>query len=86
MTSTQILLGTFPLILTILAAAIHLGIKIGRFQELLQTVSSAQNTFATELAQHILHDEKLFNDLNAALRGYADSLNRLVGAVTGNAS
>ncbi len=86
MTSMQILLGTLPLIVAILGAAIHLGMKIGRFEELIHAVSRAQLTFATDLTQHILHDEKLFSDLNTALRGYADSLNRLVGAVTGKAS
>ena len=86
MTITQIVLGTLPLMLTILGAAIHLGVRIGRFQQALLGVEKIQETIANDLVTHMSHDEKLFGELNSALRGYADSLNRLVGAVTGKAT
>jgi len=65
MTITQIVLGTLPLMLTILGAAIHLGVRIGRFQQALLGVEKIQETIANDLVTHMSHDEKLFGELNS---------------------
>lgn len=79
----EIVLGTVPLIIAVLGTAMHLGIRIGRFQQLIEAMGDTQTAIRRDLEAHILLDEKSFAELQVALRAYADSLNRLVGAVTG---
>ncbi len=79
----QIFLGGLPLLLTILGAAVHLGIKIGGFQKSIVSVEQTQNEMKVSFAAHIATDERLFSELNKTLRSYGDTLNRLLGAVVG---
>ncbi len=79
----QIFFGALPLLVGIIGSAVHIGIKIGGFQQSIVAVRQTQQEMKDALAAHVNADERLFSDLNKTLRSYGDTMNRLLGAFGG---